>query len=78
MPLKNKVDSDEKTKILKDLVIDFLYMHESLQQDNAPAHTSMKTKKIWEIGFTLLDNWPVQSLISTLSKFVECSEEKHL
>ena len=27
IPIKNKVDSDEYTKILQDHVIDFLYMH---------------------------------------------------
>ena len=41
-PTKNKVDSDEYTKILKDHVIDFLYIHEPFQQDNAPVHTSGK------------------------------------
>ena len=45
--IKNQVDSDEYTKILKDRVIDFLYMHEPFQQDNAPAHTSIKTKRKW-------------------------------
>ena len=62
IPIKNKVDSDEYTKILQDHVIDFLYMHEPFQQDNAPAHTSIKTKNFfWENGFTLLENWPAQS-----------------
>ena len=36
IPVKNKVDSDEYIKILKDH-IDFLYMHEPFQQDNALA-----------------------------------------
>ena len=47
IPIKNKVDSDEYTKILQDHVIDFLYMHELFQQDNAPAHTSIKNQKFF-------------------------------
>ena len=63
IPIKKKVDSDEYTKILQDHVIDFLYMHEPFRQDNAPAHTSIETKKkfFWEIGFTLLENWPAHT-----------------
>ena len=41
--MDNKVDPDEYTKILEDHVIDFLHMHEPLQQVNAQAHTSVQT-----------------------------------
>ena len=36
-------------------------MHELFQLHNAPAHTSIKTEKNWENGFTLLESWPAQS-----------------
>ena len=62
IPIKNKVDSDVYIKILKDNVVDFLYMHEPFQQNNAPAHTSLKTRNFfWENGITILENWPPQS-----------------
>ena len=61
IPIKNKVGSDEYIKIFRDHVIDFLYMHEPFQQDNAPAHTSIKTNFFWENGFALLEKWPAQS-----------------
>ena len=60
--IENNVNSDEYIKILKENVLDFLYMHEPFQQDNAPAHKSLKTKNFfWENGFTILENWPPQS-----------------
>ena len=52
IPIKNNVDSDENTKILKDHVIDFLYIHELFQQDNAPGRTSIKTNLFWKMGST--------------------------
>ena len=69
MPRKNQSDSVEYTKILKDHVIDLLNMHEPFQQDNAPAHTSVKTKNCfgkmgslyWKIGLH-------SPLVSTLLK----------
>ena len=61
IPIKNMVDSKEYTNIIKHHSIDFLYMHEPFQQDDAPAHTSVKTIFFWENGFISLENWPAQS-----------------
>ncbi len=62
VPIKNKVDAEIYISMLKEYVVDFLYMHEPFQQDNAPAYTALKTKNFfWENGFTILENWPAQS-----------------
>ena len=68
IPIESKVDSDAYTKILTDQVIEFFFMHEPFQQDNAPAHTSLKTRIFWENGFTLLEKWPLNLLIIMLLK----------
>ena len=74
---KNQVDSDVYIKILKDNVVDFLYMHEPFQQDNAPAHMSLKTRNFfWENGFTILENWPPQSPNINTIENVEHFEEE--
>ena len=44
VPIKNKVDAEILISMLEEHVVDFIYMHELEQQDNAPAHTEQLFK----------------------------------
>ena len=44
--IENKVDSDAYITILRDRVIDILYMHQPFQQADASAHTSLKATEL--------------------------------
>ena len=62
VPIKNKVNSDVYISFLKENVMDFLYLHEVFQQDNAPTHSALKTKEFFgDNGFLILENWLQQS-----------------
>ena len=59
----NKLNSDAYTEILKDYAISFFFVREPLQQDNAPAHISLKIFFLWQKNFTLLENSHIKLLI---------------
>ena len=44
VPVENKVDSDAHIPIEKEHVIHFQCIHETFQQDFAPAHASLQPK----------------------------------
>ena len=56
------VNSDKYIQILKDHLLDFMYLGDFFQQDNAPPHKSEKTSQFFaESCVDVLENWPPQS-----------------
>ena len=57
-----KINSENYIQLLSQHLMDGVYLHEIFQQDNAPAHTSEKTRTFMsENGIQLLEDWPPQS-----------------
>ena len=60
--VENKLDSGKYQTILRENLMENLFLGEIFQQDNAPCHVSVSTLNFLnENGFSILENWPPQS-----------------